>query len=145
MDVFAAEEKGRPTRLAFSVAMTPQPQGSARAFVVKGHAVVTSDNKRLKDYRQAVAWSAQACRPRGWRPLDGPVLVSVVFMLLKPRSVPKRRRLPTVKPDVDKLARAVLDALTGIAYRDDAQVTTLSVRKEYGDFAATTVTVMEDA
>jgi Holliday junction resolvase RusA-like endonuclease len=38
-----------------------------------------------------------------------------------------------VKPDVLKLARAVEDALTGILYRDDAQIVTEVLRKRYGD------------
>jgi len=48
---------------------------------------------------------------------------------------------PVVKPDVDKLARALLDALTGVAYGDDAQVVEMHVCKTYGDDARTTVTV----
>lgn len=53
---------------------------------------------------------------------DVPVGISMRFIFAKPSSAPKRRKYPTVKPDVDKLCRAVLDALTGYLYRDDAQV-----------------------
>jgi Holliday junction resolvase RusA-like endonuclease len=41
------------------------------------------------------------------------------------------RRYPTTKPDLDKLARAVLDALTGVYYLDDAQVVSLDLQKAY--------------
>jgi len=50
----------------------------------------------------------------------------------------KRKLRPTApwyqatRPDADKLARAVLDALTGVAYRDDGQVAVLRVSKVYG-------------
>jgi crossover junction endodeoxyribonuclease RusA len=37
------------------------------------------------------------------------------------------------RPDVDKLSRAILDALTGIAYQDDSQVVTLAATKTWGD------------
>jgi Holliday junction resolvase RusA-like endonuclease len=37
-----------------------------------------------------------------------------------------------VAPDLDKLVRAVLDALTAVAYRDDGQVTRITATKEYG-------------
>ena len=38
---------------------------------------------------------------------------------------------PTVKPDADKLLRALLDALTSQAWRDDAQVINASAAKRY--------------
>lgn len=40
---------------------------------------------------------------------------------------------PTVKPDVDNIAKVILDALNGLAYADDKQVTTLIVKKFYAD------------
>lgn len=130
--------------LTFSVAMTPQPQGSARAFVVGKRAIVTTDNTRLRDYRQAVAWSAQAARPVGWTPIVGPADVSIAFTILRPKSTPRRRTFPTTRPDLDKLVRAVLDALTGIAFVDDAQVVTIAAEKRYGAENLTTVTVGGD-
>lgn len=36
------------------------------------------------------------------------------------------------KPDCDNLAKIILDALNGIAYKDDSQVTLLHIAKEYG-------------
>jgi Holliday junction resolvase RusA-like endonuclease len=52
---------------------------------------------------------------------------------------------PIGKPDVDKLCRSVMDALTGIAYKDDAQVTSLTAVKiyanTYGDGGSTTIAV----
>jgi Holliday junction resolvase RusA-like endonuclease len=38
-----------------------------------------------------------------------------------------------VRPDADKLIRAVLDALTGKVWRDDCQVAELLIRKRYAD------------
>lgn len=38
---------------------------------------------------------------------------------------------PTKKPDVDNIVKIVLDALNGLAWHDDAQVTFLAVSKEY--------------
>ena len=63
-------------------------------------------------------------------PLEGPVSVDVVFRLQPPRGAP--RDLPHVRPDVDKLARAALDGLTGAAFADDSQVVRLTATKEYG-------------
>ena len=48
---------------------------------------------------------------------------------------------PTVKPDVDKLSRSVLDALTGIVWVDDAQVVDKTVRKRYAETDRMEVTI----
>ena len=39
---------------------------------------------------------------------------------------------PTVKPDLDNIAKIVADALNGLAYRDDSCIVDLVVRKRYG-------------
>lgn len=58
------------------------------------------------------------------------VMVDVTFVLKRPKATPKTKTPPAVKkPDVDKLARAVLDAITGIVYNDDSQVVELHARK----------------
>jgi Holliday junction resolvase RusA-like endonuclease len=43
-------------------------------------------------------------------------------------------RSPSGRPDLDKLIRAALDALTGVVYRDDAQIVMLYARKVYAGF-----------
>lgn len=71
---------------------------------------------------------------RAWgdRPLlTGPVWVGATYFFARPKYhytskgdiKPQYRDVyPTIKPDLDKLDRAIFDALTGIVYRDDAQV-----------------------
>lgn len=61
--------------------------------------------------------------------IDGPVSMQLTFRLTAPKSV--RREHPTVRPDLDKLVRAVLDALTGLAYKDDSQVVSIQASKTY--------------
>ena len=114
--------------LSFTVYGKPEPQGSARAFVVKGRAVVTSANPNIKGWRDLIASEARV-QMQGLPPVGGPVEVRASFYLPRPKSVKRVR--PTVKPDLDKLARGVLDSLTNVVYRDDAQVTNLQVSKHY--------------
>jgi Holliday junction resolvase RusA-like endonuclease len=125
------------TNLSFTAYCKPQPQGSAKAFVVNGKARITSDNKNLKPYRHIVAqMAAEAVSEMGlelpYAKKHEPVLIEVSWYLARPTSVPKKRLRPSVKPDIDKLLRATLDALTGIAYEDDGQVTCISANKYYG-------------
>ena len=110
----------------------PIPKGSTRAFVVNGKAVTTNANKRTKDWQTLVSMAAQEKRPD--KPIEGAVDIMLNFYLPRPKSVTKKKRpLPTVKPDIDKLIRCVLDALTGIYFTDDAQVTDIQAIKRYGD------------
>jgi crossover junction endodeoxyribonuclease RusA len=132
--------------LTFTAFGTPRPQGSAKAFVRGNRAFITSDNSKLKPYRHTLTQVAMETVSR--EALTVPlcargvaVEVSIVWTLAKPKSTPKRVIHPTCKPDTDKLARAVLDSLTGVGYEDDAQVVTLTGRKQYGSPERTEVTV----
>jgi crossover junction endodeoxyribonuclease RusA len=122
--------------IRFFVRGVPAPKGSTRAFVVKGHAVVTADNTKTRPWEQAIRAEASIA---GCRPLVGPVKVTAVFFLQRPAGHYRpngflRSSAPmehTKKPDTDKLARALLDGLTGVAFHDDAQVVWLTARKEF--------------
>lgn len=111
------------------VAGLPAPQGSKRHV---GRGVMVESSKRLKPWREDVRQAVLA-QLDGRPPLDGPVHVQLVFWLPRPKSHPKTRRtLPTTAPDVDKLLRGVLDALTSAgAIRDDAIVVDAPPSKRY--------------
>lgn len=118
----------------FEVAGLPIPQGSKKAFVVGKRAVVVDVNKdALRAWRDAVA-AAAAAAYEGRPTLDEPVALEVIFRLPRPASVsPEVRLLPSVAPDLDKLQRAVFDALTksGVI-RDDSRVVRVGATKFYG-------------
>jgi len=69
----------------------------------------------------------------GSKPLEGPVSVQLYFRMPRPKSAPKSRKLPCVRPDLDHLVRAVGDALSGVVYKDDGQITSFSLEKSYSD------------
>ena len=102
----------------------PVSQGSMSVF--KGRAV-HSNNAKLKAWRTIVN---QAAAEAGMKPLPLPVSVNLKFHLKRPKTV--NRAVPSVKPDLDKLVRAVLDAMTGVGYDDDSQVIRITARKLYG-------------
>ena len=124
----------------------PVPQGSKTAFISKstGRPMV-KDNSAigLGNWRAAISLKAIAERA-GSGPLTGPLSVILHFRLKRPAfhlgakgnvkaSAPSR---PDVRPDIDKLARAVLDALTDAkVWGDDSQVVTLTANKWFADSA----------
>lgn len=120
----------------FDVDGVPVPQGSKTGRVLQGPrgpvASLYNDNdKALKPWRKAVTAAASAAHAGRLR-IEGAVLVEVEFRFLRPKSV--SRLLPTVKPDLDKLQRSILDAVTDAGvWRDDSQVVTVVARKRYAD------------
>jgi Holliday junction resolvase RusA-like endonuclease len=119
-----------PPNLEVVVYGEAAPQGSKRH--VGGGRMIES-SKKVKPWRDDVrdaALKVLAGHPR-WVPLDGPLLVSMVFTVRKPASAPKRRRTwPDRMPDLSKLCRSTEDALTTAgAWKDDARVV------EYGRLA----------
>ena len=146
--------------LIFTVRGTPVPQGSARAFVRGARAIVVTQGKGpITGWRDAVATEARFAM--GDRPiLRGLVRVDVDFRLQRPQAHyrgpaalgvlrPTAPHWHGSRPDVDKLARAVLDALTGVVFADDGQVASLDASKQFSDpgapGATVTVTVLEEA
>jgi len=119
-------------RVTLTVHGLPQPKGSTKAFRAwrSSRIVVTSDNPKVKGWQLAITAAAVQSRGRS-RAFDGPVSVTCTFALPRPSSYPKRVVHHVTKPDVDKLARAVLDALAGVLFGDDATVTELHATKGY--------------
>jgi crossover junction endodeoxyribonuclease RusA len=116
----------------FDVYGEPVPQGSKRAIVhrtTQKPVVIESAGARLKSWRQAVVDEARRALHDA-PPLEGPVTVFITFFLRMPKR--PRHALPITRPDADKLARSCLDALQAAGmFRDDAQVTSLTVKKRY--------------
>lgn len=126
--------------MTFTVLGPAACKGSTVSFMGKSGRIVTkTDSQTLGGWTQAVKWAAKGA---GVRLVERPgaVAVSVRFEFVKPQSAQKREH-PTVKPDIDKTLRALLDALTGIAWEDDAQVVMVAASKSYGPDAKTEITV----
>ena len=131
------------SEVRFTAYVKPEPQGSSRAFIVKGQwgkpdrAVVTSDNKDLKTFRGEVTREAKRAivegnHPRPMAAKHVPVSIELDFYFQKPPSVSKKRTEMVVRPDADKCIRSCLDSCTGVVFEDDAQVVSIVARKHYG-------------
>lgn len=134
--------------ITFFVPGIPRPGGSKRAFPIRRRdgsvgVAVSEDCKHTREWRTDVreAFRAYAAtRPDIAFPLDVPLAVTMVFVLHRPKShYDKRGQIreryidarPERKPDVLKLARSTEDALTGLAWTDDARTTHLVLTKRY--------------
>jgi crossover junction endodeoxyribonuclease RusA len=139
--------------LTFTVPGVAAKKGSTRAFIPKGwkRAVITNTDPKAKAWQQLVSEAAtQALSRSSLQPFaDGPVLLDVWFFLPRPKKFLTKKYAPVdvpliTTPDVDKLARVVVDALTRVVYPDDSRVIDLYVHKRYcaaGELPRAVITV----
>lgn len=126
-----------------------EPQGKARPRAVKqGGRMNIYTPQKTKDYERGIAI---AYRTQCNGMFSGAVQVEIHAYYEIPKSASRKRALdmvsdkerPTKKPDGDNIAKAVCDALNGLAYKDDSQVVDLTVRKYYSKFPHVQVFISE--
>lgn len=119
---------------------TPVPQGSVNNY---GGRIVAVTPK-LRDWRLKIRAATMA--KHSGPPLDGPITVHMVFQMPRPKR--PRWALPAVRPDADKLCRAVFDSLsttkhlTGVIV-DDARIVSFTVSKTYHGNPGLMLTIMQ--
>jgi Holliday junction resolvase RusA-like endonuclease len=147
--------------IGFDVLGTPAPKGSNRAILRGGQARFVpggspTNQRALKSWDVAVREAARDSVAvqvfDGGTPdrpafVDQALAVEITFWLTRPGGhwakptkknpspglKPSAPSMPAVKPDVDKLARATCDSLSGIVFDDDARIVELLVRKVYAE------------
>ena len=151
----AAREEAVRTLLAIWVPGKPATKGSKRAFVTRPkpgsgkqpRAVMVEDAKEsLSAWMSKITTIASAAYDHP--PHEGALAMTVTFHMPRPKGhygtgrnadtlKPVAPTRPTGKPDLDKMLRAVKDALEGVVYRNDSQIVDVAARKVYGDPGAT--------
>jgi crossover junction endodeoxyribonuclease RusA len=128
--------------ISFDVRGKPVPQGSLVRSPTGG--MYHAKRPELLNWRLRIAEAAEVAMA-GLPPLDGPVEVVLAFRFARPNAhfLPANRSRPEpvlrpdapyfhiTVPDADKVGRAGLDALSSVAFGDDAQVAELRVTKRY--------------
>ena len=140
-----ADETFGTATVTFFVKGTPVPQGSKAGFVRGGRVVLVemSDRKtktapagRLTRWRDSVRSEAML-HATSEHPYRGRVALGCEFCFERPKShLTKRGGVRKGAPDIprgdlDKLVRAVSDALTGVLYLDDVQISEAWATKAY--------------
>ncbi len=96
--------------------------------------------KRNTAWAQRIADAAAASPPPAL--LEGPLRATLTFRMPRPTTGKAAKRPhPCVKPDVERLASGCLDQLQGIVYRDDAQIVSLLLVKQYEGAPGVTIGV----
>lgn len=123
-----------------------QPQGKARAKITR-HGAYTPEKTVL--YENLIKMCYQYKTPNYYTEKPLHITIEAIFEPVKSASKVQRQAMlngliqPTKKPDIDNIAKVILDSLNGIAYKDDTQVISLTLNKKYGEVGKVKVKIEE--
>lgn len=120
-----------------TIPIPPKPQSRPR-FSSRGGFVKAYEEKEMTAYKLRVSgWF----RKTGSKPIENaPVSITLRFYVAPPKYLAKKKRQQALenetiwvdkKPDLDNYVKAILDAINGIAYKDDGQIASLNAVKVY--------------
>lgn len=123
--------------IRFTVPGQPQGKGRPRVGKIGTHARLFTPAKTVA-YEGLVAHAAHAAMA-GAPLFEGPVGCELTIHCAVPQSWSGKKQrsalaseiLPTSKPDIDNVVKAIFDGCNGVLWRDDVLVVELAVRKRY--------------
>lgn len=115
----------------------PVPKERPRA-TRRGHIYTP---KKTKDYEELVKQIYKAKYRNAIFEKNVPLSMDIIAYFGIPKSDSKAKKkkksngeiLPTIKADADNICKIIMDALNGVAYMDDKQITDIHVLKRYSD------------
>ena len=145
----AATGRVNVKKFNITIPITPVPKARPR-FTRYGH---TYTPKKTADYEKAIAEYWRQATHNFQYDREQALIVNLVFGMPIPKSTSKSKTelmangtiRPTKKPDVDNLAKAVMDGLNGVAWADDSQVVRVSIYKEYAKEPYVYIYIHDDA
>lgn len=126
------------TTFSIFIAGEPAPQGSKsyKGRSKSGKAILIESSKKVHPWREDIR---AACLGNDGKPRvqfgDSPTITDLEFILPRPKSTPKKKTPCAIrKPDLDKLVRAVFDALKSAGiWGDDARCVGVRATKRLAD------------
>lgn len=120
-----------------------EPVGKARARTVrKGESVVTYTPDKTAHAENIIR--AQIMQMGVKFEKGMPLRLAAIFYRSRPKSAPKRIKLPVTKPDWDNYAKCLCDALEKFVYENDSQITRAYIKKRYGSPPRIELLITED-
>jgi Holliday junction resolvase RusA-like endonuclease len=118
--------------ISFTITGPPTAKERPRFTSINGK-VRAYTPKKSASYTNLVKLEAQK---HITKPIEGPVGLYIHFYLPRPkRLIWKTKQMPAIytdkRPDIDNLAKSVIDGLNNIAFRDDGQIAMLHIQKRY--------------
>jgi Holliday junction resolvase RusA-like endonuclease len=134
----------------FTIDAPPVPKGRPKFSKIGGF-VRTYTPRKTIDYETIVRETAQQAMGQT-ELLETPVGVYLYIRLPIPQSYSKKRKeaclsgqeKPIKKPDIDNLAKSILDGMNGIVWKDDSQIVSLHITKVYASGSGVDVFIKEE-
>ena len=127
----------RNNRVEFFVPGLPVAQPRQRHAMIAGHVRnYTPTASPVNAFKATVKLACREALPDGWD-FSAPMRMRISATFPRPKSKTKKRGAnvfypKTSKPDLDNLWKSIADALTGVAWNDDAQVWESTITKIVG-------------
>ena len=102
-----------PTKEPIRIIIPGRAVPKARPRLGRGGRVYTP--KKIREYEELVGWYAKQYIPE---PLEGDIELHVKVYVKN-----------NVFPDIDNIAKSIMDGLNGVAYKDDRQVACLTIQR----------------
>ena len=118
----------------YDLPVAPRAKGRPRSKMLPGGRMISYTPRETATAERDIRTLLVVRRPICY-PADVPLDVSIHFRMRPPER--RIREHPTTKPDLDNLAKTVLDACNGILWADDAQIVRLTLTKVYADVQGT--------
>ena len=136
------------SNLKITVPIEPVAQGRPRAST-RGGFVKMYDPPKSREYKKQVKLILEQHKPS--KPLETPLRVKMTFNRQYLKSFTKKQLkqaedgflMPVSRPDLDNYAKAMLDAMNGIIYKDDSQIVSLTLEKKYASESFTEIEINE--
>lgn len=129
------------TIISWYISGVPVPKGRPK-FVARGKFATAYTPIKTRRYEKQVALQSALHAPK--KPFSGPISVTLIFRMPRPKSLPKRVIEHIRRPDLDNLIKSVLDPLNKIFYKDDSQIVHLDAKKVYTTEEPGVVVVISD-
>lgn len=110
--------------VSFKILGWPQPKARARM----GKGIVYTPQKTAKWERDIAIQAKQYAPPEPW---DCAIRMQAIFILSRPKSVPRSRCSVYTKPDLSNLLKSIEDALEGIIFVNDSRIVAVDMFKRY--------------
>ncbi len=119
--------------ISATILVEPVAKGRPRVAVVNNHARAYTPQKTVRAEMQVIADIRHQLGELQPFSAGTPVKLTATFYRVRPKGLPKRVILPITRPDCDNYVKLLEDALNKFAFPDDAQITTMIVRKRFAE------------
>ena len=134
-------------KVTFEIIGEPQGKGRHRVQVVGKGKIHTYTPDKTANYENLV--KIMYLKQGNGERLQGAIKATIAAYYAIPQSWTKKKKeqackgliYPQKKPDMDNIAKIILDSLNGIAYEDDKQVVELHLYKQFAEQGKVYVTL----